>query len=114
MTPTPRQKQIIDLIQKWRHTQGVSPTLQELADELSVSKVTIFEHVRAMVAAGYLVQDESLLSRNIRLASEPMVDLDLVLETIDKVVGRAHEMYPKITCAIRKLPIFVKKAGDHG
>jgi repressor LexA len=48
MTPTPKQLQILIAIRDFRVRNGYSPTMQELADQLGVSKVTIFEHVEAL------------------------------------------------------------------
>jgi repressor LexA len=48
MTPTPKQLAILIAIRDFRVRNGYSPTMQELADQLGVSKVTIFEHVEAL------------------------------------------------------------------
>jgi repressor LexA len=48
MTPTPKQLKILIAIRDFRVRNGYSPTMQELADQLDVSKVTIFEHVEAL------------------------------------------------------------------
>src|SRR3954469_18149515 len=48
MTPTPKQLKILEAIRDFRVRNGYSPTMQELADQLGVSKVTIFEHVEAL------------------------------------------------------------------
>jgi len=54
---TPKQQRILLLIRDSQLTRGYSPTLQELADELHVSKVTIFEHVEALIRKGALLRD---------------------------------------------------------
>jgi len=54
---TPKQQQILLLIRDSQLTRGYSPTLQELADELGVSKVTVFEHVEALIKKGALKRD---------------------------------------------------------
>jgi repressor LexA len=54
MNLTPKQQRIVTLVRDWRLTQGYSPTMQELADELGVSKVTVFEHVEALIKKGAL------------------------------------------------------------
>lgn len=51
---TPRQAQILTRIRDSQRSRGYSPTMQELADELRISKVTVFEHVDALVAKGML------------------------------------------------------------
>ena len=48
MTPTPKQLKILIAIRDFRVRNGYSPTMQELADQLGVSKVTIFEHIEAL------------------------------------------------------------------
>ena len=48
MTPTPKQLKILIAIRDFRVRNGYSPTMQELADQLGVSKGTIFEHVEAL------------------------------------------------------------------
>ncbi len=57
MNLTPKQLKILQLIRDSRLTRGYSPTMQELADELSVSKVTVFEHVEALIKKGALMRE---------------------------------------------------------
>ena len=57
MNLTPKQLKILQLIRDWRVRRGYSPTMQELADELDVSKVTVFEHVEALIKKNALVRD---------------------------------------------------------
>ena len=53
---TPKQLHILKRVRDLRLTRGYSPTMQELADELGVSKVTVFEHVEALIKKGALVR----------------------------------------------------------
>jgi repressor LexA len=48
MNLTPRQLDVVSAIRNYRYLHGYSPTMQELADQLGTSKVTIFEHVGAL------------------------------------------------------------------
>jgi repressor LexA len=48
MNLTPRQLDVLVAIRNYRHLNGYAPTMQELADQLGTSKVTIFEHVGAL------------------------------------------------------------------
>lgn len=57
MNLTPKQLRILKLIRDWRVRRGYSPTMQELADEIGVSKVTVFEHVEALIKKGALTRD---------------------------------------------------------
>lgn len=54
---TPKQMHILTRVRDLRLAQGYSPTMQELADELGISKVTVFEHVEALIKKGALVRD---------------------------------------------------------
>lgn len=51
---TPRQVQILTRIRDSQRNLGYSPTMQELADEFGITKVTVFEHVEALIAKGML------------------------------------------------------------
>ncbi len=53
---TPKQLDILCRINQSRKTLGYSPTMQELADVLGVSKVTVFEHVEALIKKGTLLR----------------------------------------------------------
>ncbi|MCB9845015.1 MAG: transcriptional repressor LexA [Phycisphaeraceae bacterium] len=57
MNLTPKQLRILKLIRDWRVRHGYSPTMQELADEIGVSKVTVFEHVEALIKKGALIRE---------------------------------------------------------
>ncbi|MEM9064492.1 MAG: transcriptional repressor LexA [Planctomycetota bacterium] len=57
MNLTPKQLKILQLIRDWRVRRGYSPTMQELADEIGVSKVTVFEHVEALIKKGALIRE---------------------------------------------------------
>ena len=70
---TPRQLQIVRYIGQCRNNNGYSPTLQELAGELGISKVTVFEHVEALVKKGVLLREPN---RARSLAINPASGLD--------------------------------------
>jgi repressor LexA len=57
MNLTPKQLKILQLIRDCRIRHGYSPTMQELADQIGVSKVTVFEHVEALIKKGALVRE---------------------------------------------------------
>ena len=58
MNLTPRQLDVVVAIRNYRHLHGYSPTMQELADQLGTSKVTIFEHVGALEKKRVLHRDK--------------------------------------------------------
>lgn len=51
---TPKQLRLLTFVRDFRRAKGYSPTMQELADEFDVSKVTVFEHVEALQRKGFL------------------------------------------------------------
>lgn len=51
---TPKQMRILTLIRDYQRKNGYSPTMQELADVLGVTKVTVFEHVTGLEKKGLL------------------------------------------------------------
>ncbi|MFO0874621.1 MAG: transcriptional repressor LexA [Phycisphaerales bacterium] len=69
MNLTPKQLRIVQLIRESRLTRGYSPTMQELADALGVSKVTVFEHVEALIKKGALTRDPNK-ARSLSLAAD--------------------------------------------
>ena len=69
MNLTPKQLRVLRMIRDSRRTQGYSPTMQEIADQLGVSKVTVFEHVEALIAKGALIRDKNK-ARSLSIAPE--------------------------------------------
>src|SRR5271165_1382400 len=69
MNLTPRQLDVVVAIRNYRHLNGYAPTMQELADQLGTSKVTIFEHVGALEKKGVLRRDKHK-ARSLEIISE--------------------------------------------
>src|SRR6204780_1765678 len=69
MNLTPRQLDVVVAIRNYRHIHGVAPTMQELADQLGTSKVTIFEHVGALERKRVLRRDKHK-ARSLQIISE--------------------------------------------
>jgi len=92
MNLTPKQLRILQLIRDSRVRRGYSPTMQELADEIGVSKVTVFEHVEALIKKGALVR-EANKARSLSIAEGIAVpDEDRPLKF--PLVGRIAAGYP--------------------
>ena len=89
MNLTPKQLRILQLIRDWRVRHGYSPTMQELADEIGVSKVTVFEHVEALIKKGALVR-EANKARSLSIAegvSVPDEDRPLRFPLVGKIAA---------------------------
>lgn len=66
-TLTVAQGKVLDFITDYMHARRISPTLQEIADHLKLSRVTAFEHVRALVKKGWATSSRGW--RSIRLCA---------------------------------------------
>jgi len=92
MNLTPKQLKILQLIRNSRVRHGYSPTMQELADELGVSKVTVFEHVEALIKKGALVREPNK-TRSLSIA-EGVALPDEVTPLRYPLVGKIAAGYP--------------------
>lgn len=72
MNLTPKQLRIFELIRQHRIHKGYSPTMQEIADSLGVTKVTVFEHVEALIKKGALIRDANK-SRSLSIADDALL-----------------------------------------
>jgi repressor LexA len=63
---TEKQLRILEFIQKYRTAKGISPTMEEIADEFAVTKITIYEHVNELARKGAL-KKEKFKARSIEL-----------------------------------------------
>lgn len=68
---TPRQQQLVDFVITYRHTHGISPTIQEIADALHVSKVTIFDHTQKLRKAR-VIRTEKNMARSISIVGDEL------------------------------------------
>ena len=82
---SPRQYEILTIIRDTRRSHGYSPTLQEIADELGISKITVFEHVGGLIENGLLVR-QSNKARSLELTSSVRLPDDR--PTLLPLVGR--------------------------
>ncbi len=91
MNLTPKQLRIVQIIRQSRITRGYSPTMQELAEELGVSKVTVFEHVEALIKKGALVREPNK-ARSLTICDDAVPDESQPLHF--PLVGRIAAGYP--------------------
>ncbi|MCP3904683.1 MAG: transcriptional repressor LexA [Planctomycetes bacterium] len=92
MNLTPKQLRILQLVRDYRIAHGYSPTMQELADELGISKVTVFEHVEALIKKGAL-QRKANKARSLSI-SENAVLPDEAQPLTFPLVGRIAAGHP--------------------
>ena len=97
---TPKQLYILTRIRDSRLTRGYSPTMQELADELGVSKVTVFEHVEALIKKGAVIR-EANKARSLRV--NPRYDVpDESPGSRIPLIGRIAAGSPILACEQRE------------
>ncbi len=98
MNLTPKQLKILQLIRDHRIACGYSPTMQELADELGVSKVTVFEHIEALIKKGALRREPNK-ARSLSIAESavlPDEDRPLHIPLVGRIAaGRPIEKFPQ-------------------
>lgn len=66
---TPKQLRVLTYVRDYTSARGYAPTLQEVADEFDVSKVTVFEHVTALQKKGLLKRSRHK-ARSLRLSED--------------------------------------------
>jgi repressor LexA len=73
MNLTPRQLDVLVAVRNYRHLHGMAPTMQELADQLGTSKVTIFEHIEALERKGVIKRNPHM-SRSLEIVAKYLPD----------------------------------------
>ncbi len=63
---TKKQKAVIDFVVRYQEEHGISPTLEEIGQSLSITRVTAFQHVKSLERKGAL-RTTRLLSRSIEI-----------------------------------------------
>ena len=66
MNFTEKQLRIMEFIQQFREERGISPTLDEIASNFGVTKITVYEHVNQLERKGALKR-EKFRARSIEL-----------------------------------------------
>ena len=67
---TPRQLEVLRFIRGFRERSGYSPTMQEIGDHLSLTKVTVFEHIAALEKKGALSRGAKHKARSLSVAPD--------------------------------------------
>lgn len=71
---TRRQRQILDYLRAYQAEQGMSPTLEEIAEHFGVNKVTVFGHVSELERKGLLRKSRRGVSRGLQLVEDEAPD----------------------------------------
>ncbi len=90
---TPKQLRILDVIRQWRRQHGYAPTMQEIAEQVGVTKVTVFEHVEALLRKGALRRDPHK-ARSLSVVDEAVPVTEPAASVSFPLVGRIAAGYP--------------------
>lgn len=63
---TKKQKRVLEFIATYQRQHGISPTLEEIGVEMGITRVTAFQHVRALMKKRAL-KTTPLLSRSVEI-----------------------------------------------
>jgi len=67
---TRRQRDILDFLREYTEREGLSPTLEEIAQHFGVNKVTVFGHVAELERKGVIERAAPGISRGLRIVEE--------------------------------------------
>ena len=104
MNLTPKQLKILKLIRDSRVRRGFSPTMQEIADDLGVSKVTVFEHVEALIRKGALIR-EANKARSLSIPDGIVVPDEESIVTTGPYRWIRHPNYLVVILEVAALPL---------
>ncbi len=86
MNLTPKQLEIVQFIVDYRERKGLAPTLEEIARELGVSKITIYEHVAQLEKKGAITK-QKYQSRSLTVSPA------LIAELKTRREAQAHQTF---------------------
>lgn len=75
---TEKQYHVLEFIKEFRRSKGFSPTLEEIAQHFKVSRITAFEHVRALEQKGAILKARHR-ARSIELPDEIEAERPFIL-----------------------------------
>ena len=67
---TDRQSELVQLITQYFQKHGRTPTMQEIGDQLGLTKVTVFEHVGSLQKKGLLRRGAKHRSRSLQVSPD--------------------------------------------
>ena len=116
MNLTPRQFGILQLIRDFRIVHGYSPTMHEIASELGISKVTVFEHIETLIKKGALKREPNK-ARSLSISDDVLVPDEthsLIFPLVGKIAaGYPIEKYPQ-TDQVNLVDLFGPRIGQQG
>lgn len=68
---TEKQQKVLDYIDRFMRSEGMAPTVYEMADEFGIKPATAFAHVRALQRKGYLTRSSKARSISLTQSEKP-------------------------------------------
>lgn len=84
---TRRQRQILDFLRAYQAENGISPTLEEIAEEFGVNKVTIFGHVAELERKGLIRRPQRGVSRGLQIVEDQETDSSQSLPILGSIAA---------------------------
>ena len=75
MMLTEKQIRVLRFFRDYRNSRGISPTLEEAATALGVSKITIHEHLKQLMSKGAIHRDKAK-ARAVAILHDPDSEMD--------------------------------------
>jgi len=89
---TSKQEEILQFIEDFINTKGMSPTVYEIGDHFNIKSATSFAHIRALQRKGYLTRSSK--ARSIALTRSTTMPKHLSLTLSVPVLGRISAGMP--------------------
>ena len=84
---TRRQREILDYLSQYSAENGMSPTLEEIAQHFGVNKVTIFGHVGELERKGVIERAAKGISRGLRIVHDEHASRDALQGPSIEILG---------------------------
>lgn len=108
---TKKQRNVLEFIRHYILSQGVAPTLDEMAEHFRVSRITIHEHVGALERKGALRR-----AKNRARAIEISEEADAAASVILPILGRVEAGMPSLPFEVPEqfdLQSWLRNPGDY-
>jgi repressor LexA len=109
---TPRQVQLLDTITRFRASCGYSPTIGELARQLSISRTTAFEHIEQLRKKG-LVSHQPKVARSLNSTSKARKLLNGLADHQPESVEESDGEIPLVGKVAAGLPVEAIENKEH-
>ena len=112
---SPRQTDVLRIVSKSILENGFAPTIQEIADQLGVAKVTAFESLTALEKKG-AIRRKQMQSRSIRILDKDFIgpDKDELLTLLRDAVAGKDGWKGRAASALDSLEEFKKEQAKLG